>query len=397
MGGAEMGGVAAEARTRPSPAPAPSPAAHYRPQLDGLRAVAVYLVVAYHAGIHGFSGGFIGVDLFFVLSGYLVTQLLLRDFRQSERIGFRRFYARRMRRLLPAAFATLIVTAVVYTAVAAPAEVLAARGGFRSAFLYVANWHFIAQSNDYFAADVNSNPVVHFWSLAVEEQFYLLWPLAVWLLSNRGVLRATGAMILLAPVCRYLLHLLGFPQTALYEFTISRVDALGAGAALAVVMRDPVLRALLIRWWRWLALIAAALLIVFAGVNHGFHSDEFPVQLFGQSLLVGVCAALLLAGLDPGATTPPALKRLLVHPALRLLGKYSYAMYVIHFALLTVAAHYLIDAVNSGSTAVRVLRLTAYLTAILFGSLFMAMASWWLMESRFLALKDRWAPRPAAA
>jgi len=82
MGGAEMGGVATEARTRPSPATAPSPAAHYRPQLDGLRAVAVYLVVAYHAGIHGFSGGFIGVDLFFVLSGYLVTQLLLRDFRQ---------------------------------------------------------------------------------------------------------------------------------------------------------------------------------------------------------------------------------------------------------------------------------------------------------------------------
>ena len=98
-----------------------------------------------------FSGGFIGVDLFFVLSGYLVTQLLLRDFRSTGRIGFRRFYSRRFRRLLPAAFVTLIVTAAVYTAVAAPAEVLATRGGFRAAFLYVANWHFIAQSNDYFA------------------------------------------------------------------------------------------------------------------------------------------------------------------------------------------------------------------------------------------------------
>src|SRR3954469_7438719 len=133
-------GVLTNTATRPSAAPAS--AAHYRPQLDGLRAVAVYLVVAYHAGIHGFSGGFIGVDLFFVLSGYLVTQLLLRDFRQSERIGFRRFYARRMRRLLPAAFVTLIVTAAVYTAVAAPAEVAGARGGFRAAFLYIANWHF---------------------------------------------------------------------------------------------------------------------------------------------------------------------------------------------------------------------------------------------------------------
>jgi len=169
-----MGGAGAtQTRARSTAAPA----AHYRPQLDGLRAVAVYLVVAYHAGIHGFSGGFIGVDLFFVLSGYLVTQLLLRDFRAAEHIGFRRFYARRVRRLLPAAFATLLIAAAAYTAVAAPAEVNAARGGFRAAFLYVANWHFIAQSNDYFAPDVNTNPVVHFWSLAVEEQFYVCWPL----------------------------------------------------------------------------------------------------------------------------------------------------------------------------------------------------------------------------
>ena len=153
--------------------------AHYRPQLDGMRAVAVYLVVAFHAGLSAFSGGFIGVDVFFVLSGYLVTQLLLRDFRAAGRIDFRRFYSRRFRRLLPAAFVVLLVTAAVYAAVAAPADVLNAVGGFRAAFLYVANWHFISQSNDYFAANVNTNPVVHFWSLAVEEQFYLCWPIVL--------------------------------------------------------------------------------------------------------------------------------------------------------------------------------------------------------------------------
>src|SRR6478736_4059573 len=109
---------------------------HYRPQLDGLRALAVYLVVAFHSGISAFSGGFIGVDVFFVLSGYLVTQLLLRDFPAAGRIDFRRFYSRRFRRLLPAAFVTLVVTAAVYTAVAAPADVHDAIGGFRSAFLY---------------------------------------------------------------------------------------------------------------------------------------------------------------------------------------------------------------------------------------------------------------------
>src|SRR5690348_6773637 len=234
-------GVATDARSRPPSAPAP----HYRPQLDGLRAVAVYLVVAYHAGIHGFSGGFIGVDLFFVLSGYLVTQLLLRDFRHSERIGFRRFYARRIRRLLPAAFAALLVTAVVYTAVASPAEVLSARGGLRSAFLYVANWHFIAQSNNYFAADVNSNPVVHFWSLSVEEQFYLCWPLlltGLYLLARRaGEYRWKIVRIVIA--CGFLaslvaaLHLSTVNLNRAYYGTDTRAYELLAGALLAMTPR----------------------------------------------------------------------------------------------------------------------------------------------------------------
>ena len=119
------GGVATDSRRAPGARRRAT--AHYRPQLDGLRAVAVYLVVAYHAGIHAFSGGFIGVDVFFVLSGYLVTLLLLRDFRAAGRIDFRRFYSRRFRRLLPAAFVALVVTAAVYTAVAAPADVSNAR------------------------------------------------------------------------------------------------------------------------------------------------------------------------------------------------------------------------------------------------------------------------------
>src|SRR3954447_16970023 len=95
---------------------------HYRPQLDGLRAIAVYLVVAFHAGGSRFSGGFIGVDVFFVLSGYLVTQLLLRDIRGERRIRFARFSSRRYRRLLPASFVVLVVTAVVFAAIAVPAE-----------------------------------------------------------------------------------------------------------------------------------------------------------------------------------------------------------------------------------------------------------------------------------
>src|SRR3954451_11254476 len=124
--------------------PAVSTAA-YRPHLDGLRAVAVYLVVLFHAGAVRFAGGFIGVDVFFVLSGYLVTQLLMRDVDGHGGIRFPRFYSRRFRRLLPATFVMLVVTAAVYTAVAGPAAALTARGGFRASFLYSANWYFIRQ------------------------------------------------------------------------------------------------------------------------------------------------------------------------------------------------------------------------------------------------------------
>jgi len=160
--------------TRHAAAP---PESHYRAHLDGLRAIAVYLVVLFHAGVVRFSGGFIGVDVFFVLSGYLVTQLLLRDVLGRGGIRFGRFYARRYRRLLPAAFVALLVTALVYAGIASPANVASAVDAFKAAFLYVANWFFIGRSTAYFGGNIAQNPVLPYWSLAVEEQFYIVWPL----------------------------------------------------------------------------------------------------------------------------------------------------------------------------------------------------------------------------
>jgi peptidoglycan/LPS O-acetylase OafA/YrhL len=214
----------------------------YRPYLDGLRAVAVYLVVAFHAGSHRLNGGFVGVDIFFVLSGYLVTQLLTRDLLNDGRIHLPRFYARRYRRLLPAAFATLLVTSAVYAAIASPAEVLDALGGVRAAFLYVANWFFISQSNDYFAADIRTSPVIQFWSLAVEEQFYLLWPLllgGMYLATRRARERqwhyirgliAVGGLISLAAAW----HIAVTNLNRAYYGTDTRAYQLLAGAFVAV-------------------------------------------------------------------------------------------------------------------------------------------------------------------
>src|SRR5882672_11117712 len=162
-----MGTVAVGERAAGEATPAAPAVAElaYRPYLDGLRAVAVYLVVLFHAGSGGFTAGYIGVDVFFVLSGFLVTRLLLRDLGGTGSIRFGRFYSRRFRRLLPAAFVALMVTAIVYTAIAAPADVANAVGSFKAAFLYVTNWYFIHSSTGYFGADISQNPVLHFWSL----------------------------------------------------------------------------------------------------------------------------------------------------------------------------------------------------------------------------------------
>jgi peptidoglycan/LPS O-acetylase OafA/YrhL len=219
-------------------------AAGYRPHLDGLRAVAVYLVLLFHAGSTQFSGGYLGVDVFFVLSGFLVTQLLLRDITAHGSIRFGRFYSRRFRRLLPAAFVVLIVTAVVFTAIAAPADVANAVGSFKAAFLYVTNWYFIHSAAGYFGADITQNPVLHFWSLAVEEQFYLLWPLALGGLffftrrmDRARQIRVISAIVIVGAVASAVAALSlrhSNPDRAYYG-TDTRAYELFAGALIALV------------------------------------------------------------------------------------------------------------------------------------------------------------------
>jgi peptidoglycan/LPS O-acetylase OafA/YrhL len=328
-------GIASEPAARPAAAPAP-PAAHYRPQLDGLRAVAVYLVVAYHAGIPVFSGGFIGVDLFFVLSGYLVTQLLLRDFRTSDRVGFRRFYARRFRRLLPAAFVTLIVTAIVYTAVAAPVDVVAARGGFRASFLYVANWHFIAQSNDYFGADVNNSPVLHFWSLAVEEQFYLVWPLllsGIYLFARRfgdrrwqvvRIVMLAGFLLSLGAA----LHLSDIDLNRAYYGTDTRAYELLAGGLLAITPR--VVRSAKQRAAAMGVLAAVALAaLVFVATSH------VHLGAIQRGLAATIVSAALIVALE--ASRAGWVGRTLSTPSAVYLGRVSYGTYLWHWPVIVIA------------------------------------------------------------
>ena len=153
----------------------------YRPDIEGLRGIAVLLVVAFHCGIPGVTGGFVGVDVFFVLSGYLITGLLVTEIQKTSRLNLLNFYARRVRRLLPASALTLAVTLLIGALIMAPQELAFAGRAARATALYMSNIFFAKNAANYFSPDVESNPLLHTWSLAVEEQFYLVWPMLIML------------------------------------------------------------------------------------------------------------------------------------------------------------------------------------------------------------------------
>src|SRR5690242_8651954 len=159
---------------------APLATESFRPDIEGLRGIAVLLVVGYHTRLLGFQGGFIGVDVFFVLSGYLITRLLATEVQRSGHLDFANFYARRVRRLLPAINTTVLLTLIVGALVFSPLEQVEFARTARATALYAANIFFVFEATDYFGGDLSANPLLHTWSLAVEEQFYLVWPLIVW-------------------------------------------------------------------------------------------------------------------------------------------------------------------------------------------------------------------------
>src|SRR5262245_4370452 len=156
----------------------------FRPELEGLRAVAIGLVLAYHAGLPPFRGGYVGVDVFFVLSGFLITGLIVRELRATGRIDLRRFYARRARRLLPASLVAIVGTVLLSVLLLPPLRIPDIAGDAAASALYVSNIRFAVQATDYLASDLPPSPLLNFWSLGVEEQFYLFWPAILLLVAG---------------------------------------------------------------------------------------------------------------------------------------------------------------------------------------------------------------------
>src|ERR1700760_622016 len=161
-----------------------------RPDIEGLRAVAIVAVLLCHAGVPFLAGGYVGVDVFFVISGFLITRLLVGELDRTGTISLRGFYARRAKRLLPLSAVLLTVVGILSLILLSPLRDTEVAGDISASALYVANWHFAAQSVDYFAQGLEPSPVLHLWSLAIEEQFYVVWPglilLTTWFFRRRG-------------------------------------------------------------------------------------------------------------------------------------------------------------------------------------------------------------------
>ncbi len=168
------------------------PAVHikpaYRPDIDGLRAIAVLAVVFYHAGLPGFSGGFVGVDVFFVISGFLITQIVWSEL-EGERFSLVTFYVRRVKRIFPALFAVLILSSLAAFILLVPADLIYFGKSLNATVLFISNFHWLKHAN-YFDGPAIDKPLLHIWSLSVEEQFYAAWPLM--LLLFRRVIPSKG-------------------------------------------------------------------------------------------------------------------------------------------------------------------------------------------------------------
>ena len=298
-----------------------------------MRALAIGAVLLYHAGIPGFEGGYVGVDVFFVISGFLITSAMLRELESTDSLSLTGFWARRAKRLLPAALFALAGAALISWAWLPITQRETFGGDIIAAATYVVNWRFSARSVDYLAEDVGVSPVQHFWSLAVEEQFYIVWPIlflvAVAVAKPTGIRRQAviGAMIVVASVASLLWSITSTssdPSTAFFS-TLTRVWELGAGAGLALLwpsLTSPSKRAHAVAGWVGLGLIGYS---VFAfSASTAWPSYRAAVPVLGAALVI-------VSGAVTSERSPAAL--LSVRPAVWV-GGISYSLYLWHWPLL---------------------------------------------------------------
>jgi peptidoglycan/LPS O-acetylase OafA/YrhL len=319
----------------PRPVEGTSP---YLPGLDGIRAVAVLAVIAFHLNFGWASGGLLGVQVFFVLSGYLITDLLMAEYSRHRGIGLKMFWLRRARRLLPALLVMLFVT-VGWATLFDRAQLSALRSDLIPGIFYYSNWWFIFQHVSYFAKFGPPSPLGHLWSLAIEEQFYLVWPLLIllgfrFLHSKRAMLLVTLGMAAASALEMGILFSL-LPQNAdttrIYDGTDTRAFALLIGAALAMALPRNRAFAPVSQNARRLLNGVGGLSLLGILVMY-WHTNQYEPFLYqGGMVLLAVLTAMLIAvTVHPGSQ----LRTVLGWEPLRWVGERSYAIYLWHYPII---------------------------------------------------------------
>jgi len=368
------------------------------PALDGVRAIAVALVLVSHGGIPGVQGGFIGVDVFFVLSGFLITSLLLDELDFTGRIDLPGFWRRRAKRLLPAL--VLMVLAVAAVSMLFPPDAVARlRDDAVAAFVWVANWSFIARQTDYFSEGGTPSPLQHTWSLGVEEQYYIVWPLL--LLAVAAVLAAVArkrqrllmqntvhlsvfalaAAGAVASAIASVVMVSGDALTRVYFGTDTRAQALMIGAAAsALLVRDwPAATAghfvIRSRTGRRAARVVPVLGL--AGLAAGAHSATGSAGDFRHGMLLWIALASVAVIAPVALDQDGGVARLLAVKPLVWLGAISYGVYLWHWPVFGV-----LNGERTGWSGLPLFVVRSVVTLVL------AAASWWLVEQPI----RRWRP-----
>jgi peptidoglycan/LPS O-acetylase OafA/YrhL len=309
----------------------------YRPDIDGLRAVAVVAVVAYHTGLPGVRGGFTGVDIFFVISGYLITGLLLLDIEQHRRVQILKFYARRARRILPTLLLVALTTVFVSAWLLSPGlgEVQRVSQGALATLLMSANFYFLHATGSYFAVRSEFQPLLHTWSLSVEEQFYFLWPTtlaaayALFARFRAPVLWVGATTVVLITVSAVGAVVLAASHNAwAFYFTAARGWELGTGGLLAIGL--PSVRGVPRRWCLTASVLGIALIV--AGIAT-IQPDRSSPLLMAAFPVLGT--SLVVAGNTFYPTGPVG--RILSVRAMVQVGLASYAWYLWHWPALSIA------------------------------------------------------------
>ena len=357
------------------------------PALDGLRGLAILMVMAHNFNLLDdtegpvatatdlvLNFGWVGVQLFFVLSGFLITSILLTT--KTSANYFRSFFGRRAVRIFPLYYLSLAAGFILYPLISG--KTLAGAENQVWLWTYLSNW----------AAPLGHGVGLypHMWSLAVEEQFYLIWPVAVFLLTRRGLTRFCVGLAVLALASRISIRVLDLPSEAAYQFTICRIDAIALGALAAIAFRNANLlekfseARSLIRW-----LLAAATLLTFI-LTKGAPRAGLLTQTLGYTAFAMIGAVLILDIADGSTKESDGLSRVLCWPVLRRMGTYSYAAYVFHKPLHQLVGLPLVTAMHSGQRASVGVALL-YFVVLSVCVFFVSHLSFHLFEKHFLKLK----------